>query len=193
MNIIIDFLNMIVEFIQNSGTFGVLFSVCFIFVESILPVLPLSVFITINFMVLGPLIGFIISWIFTVLGCIMSYTIFRKGLGNKFDNLTSNKKLLNKYKHLFKNISTTKLLLIIAMPFTPAFVVNIVCGLIKMDFKKYFIALLFGKIAMVYFWGFVGTSLVESINNPIILLKIVLIMSFTYLLYVILRKVLKFE
>ena len=184
---------MIVEFIQNSGTFGVLFSVCFIFVESILPVLPLSVFITINFMVLGPLIGFIISWIFTVLGCIMSYTIFRKGLGNKFDNLTSNKKLLNKYKHLFKNISTTKLLLIIAMPFTPAFVVNIVCGLIKMDFKKYFIALLFGKIAMVYFWGFVGTSLVESINNPIILLKIVLIMSITYLLYVILRKVLKFE
>lgn len=193
MNIIIDFLNMIVEFIQNSGTFGVLFSVCFIFVESILPVLPLSVFITINFMVLGPLIGFIISWIFTVLGCIMSYTIFRKGLGNKFDNLTSNKKLLNKYKHLFKNISTAKLLLIIAMPFTPAFVVNIVCGLIKMDFKKYFIALLFGKIAMVYFWGFVGTSLVESINNPIILLKIVLIMSITYLLYVILRKVLKFE
>lgn len=193
MNIIIDFLNMIVEFIQNSGTFGVLFSVCFIFVESILPVLPLSVFITINFMVLGPLIGFIISWIFTVLGCIMSYTIFRKGLGNKFDNLTSNKKLLNKYKHFFKNISTTKLLLIIAMPFTPAFVVNIVCGLIKMDFKKYFIALLFGKIAMVYFWGFVGTSLVESINNPIILLKIVLIMSITYLLYVILRKVLKFE
>ena len=88
MNIIIDFLNMIVEFIQNSGTFGELFSVCFIFVESILPVLPLSVFITINFMVLGPLIGFIISWIFTVLGCIMSYTIFRKGLGNKFDNLT---------------------------------------------------------------------------------------------------------
>ena len=193
MNIIIDFLNMIVEFIQNSGTFGVLFSVCFIFVESILPVLPLSVFITINFMVLVSLIGFIISWIFTVLGCIMSYTIFRKGLGNKFDNLTSNKKLLNKYKHLFKNISTTKLLLIIAMPFTPAFVVNIVCGLIKMDFKKYFIALLFGKIAMVYFWGFVGTSLVESINNPIILLKIVLIMSITYLLYVILRKVLKFE
>ena len=193
MNIIIDFLNMIVEFIQNSGTFGVIISVCFIFVESILPVLPLSVFITINFMVLGPLIGFIISWIFTVLGCIMSYTIFRKGLGNKFDNLTSNKKLLNKYKHLFKNISTTKLLLIIAMPFTPAFVVNIVCGLIKMDFKKYFIALLFGKIAMVYFWGFVGTSLVESINNPIILLKIVLIMSITYLLYVILRKVLKFE
>ena len=193
MNIIIDFLNMIVEFIQNSGTFGVIISVCFIFVESILPVLPLSVFITINFMVLGPLIGFIISWIFTVLGCIMSYTIFRKGLGNKFDNLTSNKKLLNKYKHLFKNISTAKLLLIIAMPFTPAFVVNIVCGLIKMDFKKYFIALLFGKIAMVYFWGFVGTSLVESINNPIILLKIVLIMSITYLLYVILRKVLKFE
>lgn len=193
MNIVIDFLKIIVEFIENSGAYGVVFSCCFIFVESIIPILPLSVFITINFMVLGPLLGFIISWVFTILGCIMSYTIFRKGLGNKFDNLTSNKELLKKYKHIFRDISTTKLLLIIAMPFTPAFVVNIVAGLTKMDFKKYLTALIIGKLAMVYFWGFVGISFVECINNPIILLRIVLIMAFTYLIYVVLRKVLKLE
>ena len=69
------------------------------------------------------------------------------------------------------------------MPFTPAFMVNIVAGLIKMDFKKYFIALLFGKIALVYFWGFIGTSFIESIQNPVILFKIVVIMGCTYLLY----------
>ena len=123
----------------------------------------------------------------------MSYYIFKKGFGNRFERLTENKKLISKYKKLFKNISTGNLILIIAMPFTPAFVVNIVAGLVKMDFKKYLTGLLIGKLAMVYFWGFIGTSLIESIKNPLILIKIAVIMILTYILYLILKKILKFE
>ncbi len=193
MEMIVNVFNDILFFIQNSGIIGVIFACMLIFVESIIPILPLVAFITINFLVLGNLLGFLISWIFTILGCIMSYFIFRKGFGNRFENLTSDKELLKKYKHLFKNISTGKLLLIIAMPFTPAFVVNIVAGLTKMDFKKYLTALIIGKISMVYFWGFIGSSFIESINNPIILLQIALVMSITYLIYFVLRKVLKLE
>ena len=110
--------------------------------------------------------------IFTVLGCIMSYFIFKKGLGNKFEIFTENKEILKKYKKVFKDISLGKLTLLISIPFTPAFLINIACGLVKMDFKKYLISILIGKIALVYFWGFIGVSFVESINNPIILVKI---------------------
>ena len=185
--------NTLIEFIQSSGFLGVIFACGLISVESIIPMMPLSVFITINFLVLGHLFGFIVSYIFTVLGCIMSYYIFKKGFGNRFEGLTENKKLISKYKKLFKNISTGNLILIIAMPFTPAFVVNIVAGLVKMDFKKYLTGLLIGKLAMVYFWGFIGTSLIESIKNPLILIKIAVIMILTYILYLILKKILKFE
>ena len=136
MEIVINFFKDLIIFIQDSGIWGVFFACGLIFVESIIPILPLVAFITVNFIVLGNLVGFLISWIFTCLGCIMSYYIFKMGFGNKFENLTSDKVLINKYKNLFKNISTGKLLLIIAMPFTPAFVVNIVAGLTKMDFKK---------------------------------------------------------
>ena len=183
----------ITDFIATSGPIGSLVACGLIFVESIFPILPLVLFITINFLVLGKTAGFFISWIFTILGCIMSYTIFKKGFGNRFENLTSNKALIRKYRKLFKDISLGKLILIVAMPFTPAFVVNIVAGLVKMDFKKYLIAIVIGKISMVYFWGFIGTSLIESIKNPIIILKIIIIMAFTYLIYLVLRKVLKFE
>ena len=62
-----------------------------------------------------------------------------------------------------------------------------------MDFKKYFTGLVIGKLAMVYFWGFVGTSLIESISNPIILVKIVIIMFATYLLYFVLKKFLNLD
>ena len=193
IEIITNFLNNIVEFIQNSGFLGCIFACGLMSVESIIPILPLSVFITINFLVLGNLFGFILSYIFTIIGCVLSYVIFKKGLGKKFDLLTENKKLINKYKKIFKDISVGKLVLIIAMPFTPAFVVNIVAGLVKMDFKKYFTGLLIGKLAMVYFWGFVGTSLIESLENPFILIRIVVLMIVTYILYLIINKFVKLD
>lgn len=189
----IDMLNDVVYFIENSGLFGVLIACILIVFESILPILPLLVFITINFLVLGKFFGFIISWVFTILGCIMSYYIFKKEFGNKFDRLVEDKERLKKYKNLFKNITVGKLIIIISMPFTPAFMVNIVAGLVNMDFKKYFTALLFGKIALVYFWGFIGTSFVESIKNPIIIIRIIIIMSLTYLLYLIVNKIFKLD
>ena len=189
----IDFLKDVVVFIENSGFFGVLIACILILFESMIPILPLLVFITINFLVLGKVLGFIVSWVFTILGCIISYYIFKKGFGNKFDRLIEDKEKLKKYTNVFKNISIGKLVLIISMPFTPAFMVNIVAGLIKMDFKKYFIALLFGKIALVYFWGFIGTSFIESIQNPVILFKIIVIMGCTYLLYMIVNKILKLD
>ena len=193
MESIVEFLEKVVIFIQNSGTLGVFISCGMMMVESILPFLPLGVFITITMLVLGKVWGFIVSWIFTIIGCTMSYFIFRNGFGKKFDHLTENKELIKKYKKIFKDISLGKLVLIIAMPFTPAFVVNIVAGLSKMDFKKYFIALVIGKISMVYFWGYIGTSLVDSIKNPIIIVKIIASMFLCYLIYVLVKKVFKLD
>ena len=123
----------------------------------------------------------------------MSYYIFRNGFGNKFESLTSNKELINKYKNMFKNISTGKLILIIAFPFTPAFVVNIAAGLVKMDFKKYLTALLFGKISLVIYSAYLGFSLIESVTNPIALLKLIALVGGVYILYIIVKRVFKLE
>ena len=95
----------IMSFIEYSGTIGALVGCFLILIESIFPVLPLVAFITINFLVFGKLVGFLLSWIFTILGCIISYFIFKKGFGNKFEKLTEDKATLKKYKHLFKNYS----------------------------------------------------------------------------------------
>ena len=60
-----------------------------------------------------------------------------------------------------------------------------------MDFKKYLIALLFGKISLVIYSAYVGTSVVESINNPIILVKIAALIGGVYLLYLVAKKIFK--
>ena len=86
------------------------------------------------------------------------------------------------------NISFYKLVLIIALPFTPAFLVNIMCGLSKLRFKKFLAAVIIAKTAIVYFWGFVGDNLVKSVSDPVILLRIGILLAIAYLISVIINK-----
>lgn len=188
-----DYFNEIINFIEKSGLIGVLVGALLIVFESIIPILPLMIFITINFLAFGSFFGFLISWIFTIIGCAISYFIFKKGLGKKFEVFTENKEKINKYKKVFKNISLGNLTFLIALPFTPAFLVNIACGLVNMDFKKFFIATIIGKISLVYYCGFIGTSILESFSNPVILIKIVVLLLFTYILTKIVNKILKIK
>ena len=74
------------------------------------------------------------------------------------------------------------------MPFTPAFLVNIAAGLSKIETKKFILAILIGKIFMVYFWGFIGVSLIESLKNPFILLKVLILLIIAYIVSLFAKK-----
>ena len=101
-----------------------------------------------------------------------------------------------KLKRITKQIQKLKLeelTLIVAMPFTPAFIVNIASGLAGIDKKKYIISIIIGKISLVVFWEFIGTSLIESINNPVTLMEIVLFMLVTFIISKIVSKKFRME
>ena len=74
-----------------------------------------------------------------------------------------------------------QLFLIMALPFTPAFAVNIGAGLSDIEPKKFFAALIVGKLPLVYFWGFIGKSLLESLTDPYTLAQIVVMLILAYL------------
>ncbi len=155
------------------GVWGAVLGCFFILFESIIPPVPLSIFITLNFLVFGPIVGFIISWVFTCLGCMLSYYIFKKGISDKYlEKLRKNDKF-NRILKKINKMSISSLVLLIAIPFTPAFLVNIAAGIARIDTKKFFTALLIGKVSLVYFWGFVGVSIVEAFTRPIVLLRVV--------------------
>ena len=188
---LMELIDKLIEYINNAVPFGVVLSCGLMSIESIFPIIPLVALITINEMLLGKLLGFFVSWFFTVAGCVMSYYIFKKGFGNKFERLTQDKEKIDKYRKALKNIKFSTLVLIIAMPLTPAFIVNIVAGLVKMDFKKYFVALLIGKLSMVYFLGFMGTSFIAGLKDTSTLIRIVIIMIIVYGSCYIINKILK--
>ena len=186
-----NFYNFIMNTIDAMGVYGPLLGSLFIVLESIIPPLPLFVFITINFLAFGYVMGFIISWVCTIIGCVISYFLVKKFLRNFVVKKIKNVDLLNRCMHYIENMSLTKITVILAIPFTPAFMMNIAAGLVNMNFKKFFIAILISKIFLIYFWGFVGTSLVESFQNPSSLITVVVMMLLAYGMSLIIKKVFK--
>ena len=193
MNILNNINNHLDVLLANLGVYGPLLGCLFICVESILPFLPLSVFITLNFLAFGKLIGFIISWIFTVLGCMLSFAIVRKKLKVWFDKKRNNKEKIDKVMKVIEKISFSQLVVIMAIPFTPAFLVNIAAGLTKMTYKRFLFALLIGKIFLVYFWGYIGVSLVESFKNPIVFFRVGVLLLLAYFLSLLVNKKFKLD
>ena len=177
-----EFEMFLTNFLMDIGIWGYVLSCFFIVIESIISFLPLSVFVTLLFYKLGPLLGFIISYIFTIIGCFISYKIFNSKLRIMLENyiIKKNRKKLDKIIKKVKSIKFVNLCLIIALPFTPSFLVNIACGLSNVNKKKYLVALLVGKIFIVVFWGLIGTSIITSFKNPInfIYIGILLLLCF---------------
>lgn len=181
-------INILVELLQSAGPLAGFF---LIILESIIPILPLSVFIAFNNLAFGSFLGFIISLIGTICGCLISFYAFRLGFSKiLYRNMKIDGKIHNLMKRI-KSMSFSLLVILIALPFTPAFLINIVCGLSKMESKKFLLSILIGKISIVYFWGYVGTGLIESLQNPKIFLEIIIILLVAYAFSRVIQKILK--
>ena len=178
-----DIVNNFIEFSTNfisSG--GVLYGFMLILIESFLPILPLGVFIALNVNAFGMIIGMIISWIATCLGCFLSYSLFYY-LSNKYIYKffsKSKKKKVEQAVSKIKKISFPNLVLLIALPFTPAFLINIICGIATISKKKFIASIIIGKIFIIIFWGYIGKSFIESMTdiNTIIVIALMLIMAY---------------
>lgn len=187
-NILNNVYNYIINLVNGSAIYGPLFACLLIFLESMLPVLPLFVFITIIFITFGYTLGFIISYILTCLGCLFSFYLCRNYLKNFFKKRIRKIDDLDKTMKKIDKIKTSSLVLLIAIPFTPAFLINIAAALSDIEFKKFLISIVIGKLSLVFFWGFIGTSLIESLKNPKIMLVIFIMLFVSYVLSKIVTK-----
>lgn len=190
MNILSNIDSLLTSILNALGIFGPILGCVLIIIESILPILPLSVFVTLNFYAFGNILGFLISYAFTIIGCMISYNLVRKGFKTKFDKYMNSKehKKLKKYQASFNKIKLENLVILIAIPFTPAFLVNIAAALSDINKKKFWISLLIGKLFMVYFWGYVGVTLIDSLKHPIYILRIILLILIAYIIGKIVNK-----
>lgn len=152
-----------------------------VFIECFIPMLPLSVFVALNVEAFGFIVGCLISWFATCLGSYLCYKFFNWIDFNKLNKFKSIKKVKNNVDK-FKKIKLPELVLILTLPFTPSFLINILCGVTKMNSKKFVVSLLIGKFFSILFWGYIGKSIIKSITDLDSLIYIVITLCISYIL-----------
>ena len=181
MDVLEYIINYSTEFISSGGIF---FGFILVFLECFIPALPLSVFVTLNVKAFGLFLGTFISWIATSLGSFLCFSLF-SFLGEKISEKFLNRKMIkkiNKAIKKFKKITFSELVLLITLPFTPSFLVNIVSGLSGMSKEKFMLAILIGKVFMIIFWGYLGKSLLDSLTDINSLIYIVVALVIAYVI-----------
>lgn len=189
-----NFINDIVSFIYSLGLIGGIVSVFLILVEAFFPILPLIAFVTVNIVIFGTALGFVLSSIATISGGCLVFLLSRKFFKSKVISYLEEHpkyKIIKSIKKGMDKISLSGLSIIIACPFTPSFVINIGGGLSNISFRKYLLSMFIGKFCMIYFIVFVGTNIIEVFHNPIAILRIVLAFVGVYILSLIATKVTK--
>ena len=192
MENIVRITDLITNYLVNCGP---ILGIFIIIIESFIPPLPLGVFVALNCNAFGLILGVIISWAATIIGCILSYLLFNN-ISTKIIYKLSNKKTIErieKGKERIKKISFSGLVLIIALPFSPAFLINILAGVSSISKRKFTMALLIGKISTISFWGIIGKSFIESMTDISALIYIVIALIIAYVLSKIVSKKMNIE
>lgn len=192
MNMINNFINTFVLHLSSWGLIGGFF---LILLESIIPALPLGVFIGMNILAFGNVTGFFLSYFSTIIGCMLSFSVFKYVVKDLVLRILNNKTIekVEVYMEKIKKLDFNCLVILIALPITPASLINMAAGLAKMDSKKYLLALLIGKLSIVYFWGYIGSSILKDIKNPQVILKMIILVLITYIISKIIEKIIKVE
>lgn len=180
LDAVIEFLK--VQVVAVNPFLGVVLGMLIIMLESMLPMLPLAVFIAMNMLVFGNIVGFLVSWVATILGCILAFSLCRTFISKKMLNKLKNDRRIKRLINRFSKIKFSNLVLVTALPFTPAFAINIAAGLSNMSYKKFILVVVIAKISIVYFWGFIGTTFLASITNINVLIELGFLLLIAYIL-----------
>lgn len=185
-------IDQLVNVMVSFGPFG---GFLLVLLESVVPPLPLGAIVGLNMLSFGNVFGFLISYIATIIGCIVSFYLFRYLFKDKFIHWFSKSKqeTIKKWMDKLSNIDFNVLVVLFALPVTPAFAVNIAGGLSDISARKYLIALVIGKPAMLLFYGYIAVSFVDSLKDPINFVKVGALVLVAYIISKIVEKIVKVE
>lgn len=141
------------------------------FIEAFLPFLPLVVIVVANASAYGLFLGFLLSWLGTVLGSYVLFLLVRRfGHHRKLAFLTQRKQI-QKLIHWVDMRGLTPLFILLCFPFTPSVLVNVVAGLSNLKKNYYLIILLLAKPIMIFSMSYLGSDLRDILTSPVKLIS----------------------
>ena len=168
--------------------FGPLAAILLAMVESFIPALPLISIATLNVAAYGAVKGFLYTWGGSVLGCTIVFLFFRYIFKRLTDKVGTGKKKVAKAREWVAGFDPAALFLLLCLPFTPSSFVNFAFGISEFPVRKYLITMGLAKLVMIAALAAFGTSMVEALHNPWVMIPGILLMAVLYIISVRIRK-----
>jgi uncharacterized membrane protein YdjX (TVP38/TMEM64 family) len=157
----------IMDVIDKYRSFGPLPGILLPMLEAFLPFLPLVVFVMANASAFGLWLGFLFSWVGASLGALLVFLLVRRyGHGKLFGVLRRNRQVKRLTTWVDRH-GFGPLFLLLCFPFTPSALVNIVAGLSKISIAQYMLAVLTGKMVMIFTISFIGYDIISLVKQPL--------------------------
>ena len=156
----------ILRLIEHYKAFGPIPGVLLPLLEAFLPFLPLFVFVIANTNAFGLWFGFLLTWIGSSIGAIVVFLIIRRYGHAKLLVFIKNRKQVKKLTRWLDVHGFGPIFLLLCFPFTPSAVVNIVAGLSHISRMQYILAVLAGKLVMIFTISFIGHDITSLITQP---------------------------
>ncbi|MBM7586465.1 putative membrane protein YdjX (TVP38/TMEM64 family) [Bacillus pakistanensis] len=176
----------IMDWIKEYRSFGPIPGILLPMVEAFLPFLPLVVFVTANATAFGLWFGFLFSWIGASLGALLVFLIVRRFGNRKLFQFLKRNKQVSKLTKWVDRHGFAPLFLLLCFPFTPSAVVNIVAGLSSISIAQYMLAVLTGKMVMIFTISFIGYDIISLIKQPY---KAVIVLGVIFILWLVGKRI----
>ncbi|NUK28683.1 TVP38/TMEM64 family protein [Parageobacillus sp. VR-IP] len=153
--------------LEQYRSFGMLPGIVATLLESFFPILPMFVFVMANAAAFGLWKGFLISWIGACLGSILVFWLTRKIGQKRFFRFVSRHRKVRQFMYWIERHGFGPVFLLYCFPFTPSAVVNIVAGLSRISRQQFVLAVLLGKMVMIFTISFIGYDIVALVKQPL--------------------------
>lgn len=166
------------SFVGENIFYLFLLTLAIMVIQNTLTIIPLFLVITLNNTLFGYFIGFIWSWLTSIIAAVLVFIGIRYGFKGKVMEKV-NPKLFNKLEQ--KGIFV--LIQVRIFPFVPSNIVNTVAGLSTIQFKQFLLGTAIGNASYFFALSLVQKGFLSGIWNEYLLVLIVLLSIVSYYLF----------
>ncbi|MEY8348536.1 hypothetical protein COI93_10060 [Bacillus cereus] len=174
------------QLVESYRAFGPLLGIGLPMVEAIIPALPLIVFVMANAVAFGLWFGFLYSWIGSVLGALIVFSVIRRFGRSRFFSFVNKHPKVRKAMGWIERKGFAPIFILFCFPFTPSALINVVAGLSRISRKQFVLALALGKLVMVFILSYIGSDLTSFIHKPV---KTIIVLGVIFILWYVGKKI----
>jgi uncharacterized membrane protein YdjX (TVP38/TMEM64 family) len=160
-------LEYILKLFENYRELGPVPGLLLPMLEAFLPILPLFAFVMANAASFGLWNGFLLSWIGACTGAFLVFFLVRKYGQERFFSFLRKHQQIRKIMGWLESHGFGPLFLMLCFPFTPSAAINVVAGLSRVSMVQFGLAVLGGKMVMIFIMSFIGADLRAFFVQPV--------------------------